>query len=109
MLHALVLAILPQVYHTYIRPRYESFGWSGTLTLYIKNGSVTGSYRADDGSLVTKWVTGKSDGTHIWLNIPTLGGLRVDGTIKNGAIDGYATSLKKPGPYVFTATPDATQ
>jgi len=108
MLHALVLAILPQVYQTYIRPRFEAFGWSGTLTLYVNNGDVTGTYRPDSGSPLTQSVIGHRDGTHIWLDISTLGGLKINGTIKNGAISGLGTSPEKAGAYIFIATPNVS-
>jgi hypothetical protein len=118
MLLALLLAFGPQpavvavttqvttTYQTYLRPRYESYGYSGTLTLRISSdGIVNGTYRPDSGSPFPSAVTGGVDGSKIWLDIPTLGGVHIEGTIKNGRIDGLGPSRASNRNYVFSATP----
>lgn len=98
-----------QAYHTYIRPRFQSFGYAGELRISIVNGYVNGTYRPDTGGTLTQ-VHGGSQGSDIWFDIPTLGGIHIQGTI---AGDGSITGLGAPlGPeakqYVFTAEPEAS-
>ena len=100
----------PQVtYRTYIRPRLESFGYAGELRIAIVNGYVIGTYRPDTGGTLMH-VQGGSQGSDIWLDIPTLGGIHIQGRVQSdGSITGPGAPL---GPsakqYVFTAKPDAS-
>lgn len=100
----------PTTYQTYLRPRFQSFGYSGTLTLWISsNGIVHGTYRPDSGSLVPGSVTGGTDGSKIWLDIPTLGGVHIEGKMdKKGVITGLGPSRTGDHAYVLTATPVAS-
>ena len=95
------------VYHTYIRPRFESFGYSAEMRLTIDDqGNVNGTYRTDTGGHLTS-VHGSAKGSQIWFDLATLGGVHIEGTIRgDGSIQGYGSQL---GPsskqWVFTATP----
>lgn len=100
----------PQIaYRTYIRPRFESFGYAGELRIAVVNGYVIGTYRPDTGGGLAH-VQGGSQGSDIWLDIPILGGIHVQGTIAgDGSIAGLGAPL---GPsakqYVFTAKPETS-
>jgi hypothetical protein len=98
-----------RVYQTYIRPRFQSFGYAGELRIWIVNGYVTGTYRAQTGGTLTQ-VHGGSQGSDIWLDIATLGGVHIQGKVQS---DGSITGLGAPlGPearqYVFTAEPETS-
>jgi hypothetical protein len=98
-------ASLPYAYHTYIRGRFDSFGYSGELRFAIANGYVTGTYRPDTGGTITT-VHGGSQGSRIWLDIATLGGVHINATMEsNGAIKGMGSSTTGGKQWVFTATP----
>jgi hypothetical protein len=100
----------PQIaYRTYIRPRFDSFGYAGELRIAVVNGYVIGTYRPDTGGTIAR-VAGGSQGSDIWLDIPTLGGIHIQGSVQSdGSITGLGTPL---GPsakqYVFTAKPEAS-
>jgi hypothetical protein len=115
MLAAIILAaVLAQTpgthaYHVQFRPRLEAFGFTGELTLTLSDkGYVNGTYRADSGGTL-KPVHGGYRGDQIWFDVPTLGGLHVEATMKNEAMSGVAaptgTSTRQ---YIFTATPEAS-
>jgi hypothetical protein len=94
------------VYRTQIRPRLEAFGYTGVMRLtFSTNGYVNGTYRPDTGGRVTT-VHGGRQGSKVWLDIATLGGIHIEGTVKGGVITGYGAPLG-PGAtqYAFTATP----
>ncbi len=96
-------------YRTYIRPRFESFGYAGEMRITIVDGYVNGTYRPDTGGTLTP-VRGGSQGSDIWFDIATLGGVHIQGTVKG---DGTITGVGAPaGPsgkqYVFTAKPEAS-
>jgi hypothetical protein len=99
----------PQVYRTYIRPRFESFGYAGEMRITISNGYVNGTYRPDTGGTLTP-VRGGSQGSDIWLDIATLGRIHIQGKIKSdGTITGYGAPSGPSGKqYVFTAKPEST-
>jgi hypothetical protein len=98
-------ASLPQTYHTYIRGRFDSFGYAGELRFTITNGYVTGTYRPETGGTVMP-VHGGSKGTTIWFDIATLGGLHINATMgSDGAIKGMGSSTTGGKQWVFTATP----
>lgn len=98
-------ASLPQTYHTYIRGRFDSFGYAGELRFTITNGYVTGTYRPETGGTVTT-VHGGTKGTTIWFDIATLGGLHVNATMgSDGEIKGMGSSTTGGKQWVFTATP----
>jgi hypothetical protein len=96
----------PQIaYRTYIRPRFDA----GELRIAVVNGYVIGTYRPDTGGTIAR-VAGGSQGSDIWLDIPTLGGIHIQGSVQSdGSITGLGTPL---GPsakqYVFTAKPEAS-
>ena len=95
----------PYAYHMYVRGRFDAFGYGGELRFTITNGYVTGTYRPDTGGTLTT-VHGGSQGSHIWFDIATLGGLHIDGTMQsNGAIKGMGSSTAGGKQWVFTATP----
>ncbi|MGA8839092.1 MAG: hypothetical protein WBG27_06435 [Candidatus Aquilonibacter sp.] len=98
-----------QVYRTYIRPRFESFGYAGELRITITNGYVNGTYRPDTGGTLVP-VHGGSQGSDIWFDIATLGRVHIQGTIKgDGTITGYGLPSGPSGKqYVFTAKPEAS-
>ena len=120
MLLALLLAIIhpapittvaventtaPLVFHTYVRGRFQSFGYGGEMRITITDGFVNGSYRPDTGGTRTT-VHGGTQGSNIWLDIATLGGLRINGTMDaNGTIRGMGSSRTGGEQWVFTATP----
>lgn len=94
-------------YRTYIRPRFESFGYAGELRISIVNGYVNGTYRPDTGGTLTQ-VHGGSQGSDIWLDVATLGRVHIQGKIES---DGAITGMGAPSgggatQYVFTATPE---
>ncbi len=98
-----------QPYRTYIHPRFDPFGYAGELRIAIVNGYVIGTYRPDTGGTIAN-VQGGSQGSDIWLDIPTLGGIHIQGRVRNdGSISGLGSPL---GPsakqYVFTAKPEAS-
>jgi len=97
------------VYRTYIRPRFESFGYAGELRITIVNGYVNGTYRPDTGGSLTS-VRGGSQGSDIWLDIATLGRIHIQGTLKSdGTISGVGVPLgSSTKQYVFTATPESS-
>jgi hypothetical protein len=98
-------ASLPQVYHTYIRGRFESFGYAGELRFTITNGYVVGTYRPETGGTPTT-VHGGSKGSQIWFDIATLGNVHIDATMeRNGEIKGMGSSTAGGKQWVFTATP----
>jgi len=121
MLIALVLALLgtssattavadatpaPQVYQTELRPQFEAFGYTGELRLTFNGAYINGTYRPDSGDGL-RTVSGGRRGANIWLDIPTLGGIHVVGTMNaDGSMRGSAASR---GPsatiYIFTAKP----
>jgi hypothetical protein len=94
-----------QVYHTQIRGRFEAFGYTGVMRLtFSANGYVNGTYRPDTGGRLTT-VHGGRQGSKIWLDIATLGGIHIEGTLQNGVISGYGAPLgPKNKQYAFTAT-----
>jgi hypothetical protein len=97
-------------YHTYLRPRFESFGYAARMTITISSdGYVNGTYRPQNGGGIDT-VRGGRQGNKIWFDIGTLGGVHVEGTVDDsGAISGLASPL---GPrnktYVFTADPESS-
>ena len=98
-------ASAPYAYHTYIRGRFDSFGYAGELRFTISNGYVTGTYRAETGGTVTP-VHGGSQGSQIWFDIATLGGVHINATMQsNGTIKGMGSSTADGKQWVFTATP----
>jgi hypothetical protein len=110
LIGAIVLSALvavaqhPTTYNVYIRPRYQAFGYAGTLTLTFQGNRVRGTYR-DADTAIARTVSGRLDGRRISLEVPTLGRLYVDGTVEsNGDIDGYGTSTSAGTLYVFTAS-----
>ncbi|HUA09656.1 MAG TPA: hypothetical protein VMA98_10300 [Candidatus Acidoferrales bacterium] len=112
MLHALLLAVIHSgvLYHTYIRPRFESFGYGAEMRLTIDDGGyVNGTYRTDTGGHLSS-VHGGTKGSHIWFDIATLGGIHIEGTMKgDGSIQGLGSSLGAGGKqWVFTATPEVS-
>jgi hypothetical protein len=95
----------PYVYHTYIRGRFQSFGYAGELRFTISNGYVTGTYRPDTGGTLTT-VHGGSQGSRIWFDIATLGGVHINATMDaSGEIKGMGSSTTGGQQWVFTATP----
>jgi hypothetical protein len=95
----------PLVYHTYVRARFQSFGYGGQMRITITNGFVNGTYRPDTGGTLTT-VHGGTQGSNIWLDIATLGGLRINGTMAaDGSIKGMGSSRTSSTAWVFTATP----
>ena len=99
----------PLAYRTYIRSRFESFGYAGEMRITISNGYVNGTYQPDTGGTLTP-VHGGSQGSDIWLDIATLGRIHIQGKVKSdGTITGYGTSSGLSGAqYVFTAKPEAS-
>jgi hypothetical protein len=96
-------------YQTYIHPRFDPFGYAGELRIAVRDdGVVRGTYRAQDGGDL-KQVNGGRQGSKIWFDIATLGGLHIEGTVKpDGSISGMAVPLgMDPKQYVFTATPES--
>ncbi|HTU71352.1 MAG TPA: hypothetical protein VMF11_13665 [Candidatus Baltobacteraceae bacterium] len=108
---ALVAQAAPVVkrYHTEIRPRFQAFGYTGEMQITIQNGYVNGTYRPDTGGRL-ETVRGGRQGSDIWFDIATLGGVHIAGKMKpDGSIIGYGAPLgPKAGQYVFTATPEAS-
>jgi len=98
-----------QAYRTYLRPRFESFGYAGELRITIVDGYVNGTYRPDTGGTLAQ-AHGGSQGSDIWLDIPILGRVHIQGKIgSDGSITGYGASAGPSGKqYVFTATPEAS-
>jgi hypothetical protein len=96
-------------YRTYIHPRFDPFGYAGELRIAIVNGYVIGTYRADTGGTLTR-VLGGSQGPDIWLDIPTLGGIHIQGRVQDdGSITGLGAQLGPSGKqYVFTAKPEVS-
>jgi len=99
----------PIAYRTYIHPRFDPFGYAGELRVTIVNGYVIGTYRPDSGGMLTH-VQGGSQGSDIWLDIPTLGGIHIQGKVgSDGSITGLGVPLGLSAKqYVFTATPEAS-
>jgi hypothetical protein len=94
----------PYVYTTYVRGRFDAWGYSGIMRFTITNGFVTGTYRPDTGGSTTT-VHGGVDGSRIWFDIATLGGLHINGTRDpSGAIRGMGSSRTGGKQWVFTAT-----
>lgn len=109
----MLLAVLPPspapiVYRTSIVRRFENIGTTGTLRIWVTGGVVRGIYQPDSGNLAPASVSGGKSGRTVWLDIPTLGGLHVEGTLVNGAIKGLGTPRFGDAQYVFTATPQPT-
>ena len=98
-----------QVYRTYIRPRFESFGYAGEMRITISNGYVNGTYRPDTGGTLTP-VHGGSQGSDIWFDIATLGSIHIQGKVNgDGTITGYGAPSGLSGTqYVFTAKPESS-
>lgn len=96
-------------YRTLIHPRFSPFGYTGEMQIYFQNGYVTGTYRPDTGRELTA-VRGGRQGSQIWFDIATLGGMHIVGTVNaDGSITGYgAPAGAKGGQYVFTATPEGS-
>jgi hypothetical protein len=95
----------PYAYQTYIRGRFDSFGYAGELRFTISNGYVIGTYRPDTGGTLTT-VRGGSKGSDIWFDIATLGGLHINATMEaDGTMKGMGSSTASPRQWVFTATP----
>jgi hypothetical protein len=93
------------VYQTYLRGRFQSFGYSGVLRFRIQDGFVNGTYRPDTGGTLTQ-VHGGVKGSNIWFDIATLGGMHVNATMQaDGSIRGMGSSRTGGGQWVFTATP----
>ena len=107
----MILAVL-LVFHTYVHDRLATYGYGGELKLSIsERGYVSGTYRPEtDGSLSP--VSGARQGSEIWFDLRTLGGIHVEGTIEpDGSIAGIGTPLGIGTPsrqWVFSATPEAT-
>ncbi len=98
-------ASTPYAYHTYVRGRFDSFGYGGELRFTISNGFVVGTYRPDTGGGVAP-VRGGSKGSSIWFDIDTLGGLHINATMEaDGSIKGMGASRTGSKQWVFTATP----
>jgi hypothetical protein len=96
---------VPYVYHTYVRGRYDAFGYGGQMRFTITNGFVTGTYRPDTGGGLAT-VHGGTQGSRIWFDIATLGGLHINGTMEaDGTIKGLGSSTSSSKQWVFTATP----
>lgn len=96
---------VPYVYHTYVRGRFDSFGYSGEMRFTIANGFVTGTYRPDTGGTITT-VHGGTEASRIWFDIATLGGLHINATMEaDGTIKGMGSSTADGKQWVFTATP----
>jgi hypothetical protein len=93
------------VYQTYIRGRFQSFGYSGVLRFRIQDGFVNGTYRPDTGGTLTT-VHGGVNGSNIWFDIATLGGVHINATMQtDGSIRGMGSSRTGGQQWVFTATP----
>lgn len=115
MLLALLLLIAPvaqttpapQVYRVDIHPRFDPVGSTGELKLWVSSdGYVNGLYRPDTGGSLEN-VRGGRQGTHLWLDIPALGGLHVEATVdQKGALSGTASSNSSRKVYIFTAKPE---
>jgi hypothetical protein len=93
-------------YRVYVRPRYQSLGNSGTLTLYFSNGYVHGTFVADSGGSRPENVSGGYHGNTIWIDFRSFGALHIEGTVAaNGDIGGLGTSLSsgKSQQYVMDA------
>jgi hypothetical protein len=96
---------VPYVYHTYVRGRFDSFGYGGQMRFRITNGFVNGTYRPDTGGGLAV-VSGGTQGSRIWFDIATLGGLHINGTMEaDGTIKGLGSSTSSSKQWVFTATP----
>ncbi len=109
MVLSLLVAISqpPATYNVYIRPRFEAFGYAGTLTLrFAGNGIINGTYRDANGA-IPQSVQGSIKGSTIYLDLPTLGRLHVTGHVEpNGDIDGFGSPLSGSSTtlYIFTAS-----
>ncbi len=78
--------------------------WTGTLQLTMNpDGIIQGYYRSGDnfGALIP--VTGGRTGDSVWMDIGTMGRLRVSGTLRDGVITGTAIDARTNEPYGFTA------
>ena len=92
-------------YRTEIRERYAAFGYTGVMRLRIANGYVNGTYRPDSGGTITP-LSGGTDGSHIWFDLETLGGVHVEAHLEHGKIVGLGSSrYGRLRTWVFTATP----
>ena len=116
MLRALLLAAViaqtaspMQAYHVQFRPRLQAFGYTGELKLYFSSdGYVNGTYRPDTGGRLES-VRGGRQGDRIWFDVPTLGGLHVEATMKDSGMSGVASgSGMSVKDYIFTAKPEAS-
>ena len=80
------------------------FPMSGTLDLnFHPSGSITGYYHPTDGGM--RPVSGSISGEHIALSIGGLDGLDVNGTLKNGRIEGRAFRAFGRAVYDFIGRP----
>jgi len=96
---------LPYAYHTYLRGRFQSFGYGGEMRFTVQNGFVTGTYRPDTGGRITT-VHGGVNGSRIWFDIATLGDVRINATREpDGTMQGMGSSRNGGTQWVFTATP----
>lgn len=97
-------------YQTYLRPRFESFGYAARMTLTVsRDGYVNGTYRPQSGGGIDT-VRGGRRGDKIWFDIAAFGGVHVEGAVDDsGAISGLASALgPRSKTYVFTATPESS-
>ncbi len=94
-------------YHTYIRRRYQAFGYAGELTIRVRDGYVHGTYRPESGGRLST-VTGGTDGKHIWFDLATLGGIHVNAAYEGERIVGSGVS-HGTHTWVFTATPNGSR
>lgn len=78
--------------------------WTGTLQITISpNGIIQGYYHPADNTMAFIPVTGGLNGDSVWMDIGRSGGLRVNGTLKNGVIQGGAFDDRTDQPMKFTA------
>ena len=92
-----------QTYSTTLASPYYPGAFEGTLTLNTAaDGSINGFYRPADTGRIGE-VTGGTDGKTIWLDLPTLGRIHIDGKVDGPQITG--STLIYGRSYNFTATP----
>jgi len=104
---AVAVTLHPTTYRTEIRPRFEAWGYNGTMTLWSSNGYIHGTYRADSGDSTLVTCSGGRSGAKIWLDIPTLGDLHIEAHFDGRVITGLGTTRSGNKQYVFTATPES--
>jgi hypothetical protein len=96
-------------YRTYLRDRFQSVGFAGELRLtFADDGSINGTYRQAFGGRLLL-VHGARQGSHVWIDVPTLGNIHIEGTLAESGISGIASPIgPQPKQYIFTATPDSS-